>query len=236
MVRLDLPNPAAPALDVGATSGKELSVDQVVLRLPSGETIGRAPDVKLAPGQRLLVDGPSGAGKSCLVRAIAGLWPLGDGRIRIPQGAHVLALPQRPYFPLGTLKQALTYPMLAAAVDDADVRAAMIAAGLEHLLDRLHEEGDWSTVLSGGEQQRAGFARAFINRPTILLLDEPVSALEDAEARDLYRNLVENLPEAVVLSIGGGAALADVSHRTVEMSAPSVDGRTRPAVLAAATA
>jgi putative ATP-binding cassette transporter len=236
MVRLDQPDPAAPALDVAPAAGNEFSIDQVILRLPTGEAIAAAPDVRLAPGQRLLVDGASGAGKSCLIRAVAGIWPLGDGRIRIPQGARVLALPQRPYFPLGTLKQGVTYPVLADAVDDADVRTAMIAADLGHLIDRLHEEGDWSTMLSGGEQQRAGFARVLINKPTIVLLDEPVSALADAEARDLYRMLAEKLPNAVVLSVGGAAALAGVPHRAVEMTGSSAAGRMRPAALAAATA
>jgi len=236
MERLDQPDPAGQALAVSAAAGDELSIDGVTLRLPTGEAIAYAPDVSLAPGQRLLVDGPSGSGKSSLTRALAGIWPLGDGRIRIPRAARVLALPQRPYFPLGTLKQGLTYPMLADAVDDAQVRAAMIAVGLGHLVDRLQEEGDWSTVLAGGEQQRAGFARALVNRPTILLLDEPVSALEAAEARDLYRTLVEKLPEAIIVSIGGAAGLVGVSHRTVEMTGVSVAGRGRPAVLAAATA
>jgi putative ATP-binding cassette transporter len=236
MERLDRPDPAGQALAITPEAGNELSIDAVVLRLPTGEAIASAPDVVLGPGQRLLVDGPSGSGKSSLARAVAGIWPLGDGRIRIPQAARVLALPQRPYFPLGTLKQGLTYPMLADSVDDAEVRAAMIATGLGHLADRLHEEGDWSTVLSGGEQQRAGFARVLVNRPTILLLDEPVSALEAAEARDLYRMLVEKLPDAIILSIGGAAGLVGVSHRTAEMTGASVAGRGRPAVLAAATA
>src|SRR5436309_12297072 len=95
------------------TPDPAVSVDDLVVRLPSSEPIASVPDITLAPGEGLLVSGPSGAGKSSLFRALAGLWPLGDGTICLPVGGHVLALPQRPYFPLGTLRQALTYPSLA---------------------------------------------------------------------------------------------------------------------------
>jgi vitamin B12/bleomycin/antimicrobial peptide transport system ATP-binding/permease protein len=236
MVGLDQPVPTGPTHDVHAASTKDLSVNGVVLHLPSGEMISPAPNVTLSPGQRLVVNGPSGAGKSCFVRAVAGLWPLGGGHIRIPQGARVLALPQRPYFPLGSLKQGLTYPTLADNVDDAEVRAAMIATGLTHLIERMHEESDWSTVLSGGEQQRSLFARALINRPTILLLDEPVSMLEAAEASDLYGMLVQKLPETIIISIDGTAAGIAMSGRSIEMTGTPLAGRCRPVALAAATA
>ena len=236
MVGLDRPLPTGPAHDVPTASPGDLSVNGVVLRLPSGEMISPAPNLTLSPGQRLVVTGPSGAGKSCLVRAVAGLWPLGGGRVRAPQGARVLALPQRPYFPLGSLKQGLTYPMLADSVDDAEVRAAMVATGLAHLIERMHEESDWSAVLSGGEQQRALFARALINRPTILLLDEPVSMLERAEANDLYGVLVKKLPEAIIISVDGTAAGAVLSGRSIEMIGTPLAGRRRPVTLAAATA
>ena len=96
-------------------------------------------------------------------------------------------MPQRPYFPLGSLRQALTYPLLAEEVDDVTLRDAMVAAGLGHLTERLDEEAEWNAVLSGGEQQRVGFVRALIYRPTILLLDEAVSTLEEAEARATLR-------------------------------------------------
>ena len=145
----------------------------------------------------------------------------------------MLALPQRPYFPLGTLRQALTYPTPAEEVDDADVRTALAAVGLGHLADRLDEEAEWSTLLSGGEQQRVGFARALIHRPDVLLLDEAVSTLEDAEARDLYALLAERLPDAIVISIGRTAALVDLHQRSIDMTGGSVASRApRPAAFA----
>ena len=231
MVHMDTHRQAGPKFS--AATGDAFSVSGLALHLATGEAIARVPDFSLVPGERLLVDGPSGAGKSSMFRALAGVWPLGEGDIRIPQGARVLALPQRPYFPLGSLKQALCYPMTAEEVDDGVVRDAMAAAGLSHLADHLSEEGEWSTVLAGGEQQRGGFARALINRPTILLLDEAVSTLEEAEARDLYCMLKDKLPGTTVISIGAAAALGAEAHRTIAMTGNSLADRARRAAVLA---
>jgi putative ATP-binding cassette transporter len=232
MAEVDQPGLAGASLDIAGSAAPDLSIKELVLRLPTGEPIASVPALDLAPADRLLVSGPSGAGKSSLFRGLAGTWPLGDGRIRFPQGTRVLALPQRPYFPLGTLRQAMTYPTLAEEVDDTLVREAMAGAGLGHLAERLDEEAEWSTVLSGGEQQRVGFARALIHRPTVLLLDEAVSTLEEQEARDLYGLLAEKLPATIIISTGRSGALAGLHHRTMEMTGCSVAGRARPVLSA----
>jgi putative ATP-binding cassette transporter len=237
MGEVDRAGLAGAGIDIAPVPGDELSIRDLVIKLPDGEPIASVPSLKLAAGDRLLVSGPSGAGKSSLFRGLAGTWPLGEGQVRYPRGTRVLALPQRPYFPLGSLRQALSYPLLAEEVDDVILRDAMVAAGLGHLTERLDEEAEWNAVLSGGEQQRAGFVHALIYRPTILLLDEAVSTLEETEARQLYALLSERLPGTIVISTGRAVAGAEPHQRVFEMKGSPVAGRTvRPSALAAATA
>ena len=198
--------------------GGRVVFDDLTLALPSGQPMVHVTGVELEPGGRLLVTGASGAGKSSLFRTLAGLWTFGKGAIVMPREGDVLALPQRPYFPLGSLRQALAYPREAARLADDAIRAAMAEVGLGHLAHRLDEEAEWSTMLSGGEQQRVAFARALINRPAVLLLDDPVSALEPGEADELYRAIAAKLPDTVVISIGRAAGLRHLHQRTIEMS------------------
>jgi putative ATP-binding cassette transporter len=197
---------------------RELAVADLVIRQPSGATIARMPPLSAHPGERILITGPSGAGKSSLFRAVAGLWPLGEGSVTLPAGADVLVLPQRPYFPLGTLRQAIAYPVPADRVSDGELHDALALVGLEDLAPRLDEEADWGVVLSGGEQQRIAFARALIRRPAVLLFDEPVSTLGDEAGRELYRMLLARLPHTIVLSIDRREVLRDFHSRSIEMN------------------
>jgi len=183
------------------------------------------------PGDRLFVDGQSGSGKSSLFRTLSGVWPFGEGDIRVPAAARVLVLPSQPYFPLGSLRQALAYPMAAEDVADDDVRFAMAAVGLAHLADRLDEEAEWNTVLSGGEQQRVGFARILVNRPTVLMLDDAASRLASVDARELYEQVMLRLPDTIVISTGQSAALAGLHRQAITMSGGPAAG---PGVIAAA--
>jgi vitamin B12/bleomycin/antimicrobial peptide transport system ATP-binding/permease protein len=206
---------------VGENDAPALSVRDLVATLPDGMPVAEVERLDLAAGGRAMITGPSGSGKSSLFRALTGLWPLGSGAVALPKGADTLVMPQRPYFPLGSLRQAVTYPLPAGAVSEEEVRGALAAVGLGPLALRLDEEAEWSVVLSGGEQQRIGFARALLRRPGVLLLDEPVSTLTDQSAQELYRMLLERLPDTIVLVIDRRGALRGLHAQVIEMDAAS---------------
>ncbi|MFN3351575.1 ABC transporter ATP-binding protein/permease [Pseudorhodoplanes sp.] len=212
---------------VSRDGGRDLDVSGVSIRLPDGSDVAGLPAMALRPGDRVMITGPSGSGKSTLFRALAGLWPHGQGRVEFPKGGEVLVMPQRPYFPLGTLRRAVAYPSTEKEVKEADIVAALEAAGIAHLVPRLDEEADWNVLLSGGEQQRIGIARALLRKPAVLLFDEPVAALADASGRELYATLLEKLPETIVLTIDRREVLREYHQKIVALrrDEPGPSGR-----------
>jgi len=196
-----------------------LQTSELVLNHPSGAPLTVVPALSLGPGQRLLITGRSGSGKSSLLRALRGLWRFGRGSIVLPQ--CVVAIPQRPYFPLGTLKAAIAYPVPESAFDDAAVRSVMDAVGLDHLAARLNEEADWRVELSGGEQQRAALAGVLLRPPQVLLLDEPVAALDEAGGRELFARLIERLPQTVIVTVGRRSVIGPLHEQSIELKKPT---------------
>ena len=190
-----------------------LTVEGVDLDLPDGQPLMANINLSLLRGETVLLGGASGSGKSTLVRAIAGIWPFGRGEIHVPQGARVLFLPQRPYLPIGALRDVVSYPMPAGGVDDKTLREALEAVGLTEIAGRLDEEAHWALQLSPGEQQRMAFARALVQKPGWLFLDEATSALDEATETRLYRLVRERLPETMVFSIGHRGTLGPFHAR-----------------------
>lgn len=170
-------------------------------------------DMTLARGERVLVNGPSGCGKSTLVRAVAGIWPYGTGRIEIPQDARVLFLPQRSYLPSGTLADALSYPDLATKHTAERLAQVLIACRLPALVDLLDEVSNWSLRLSPGEQQRLAFARALLQRPDYLFLDEATSALDEDTEAFMYSLMLESMPDVTIVSVAHRSTVARFHHR-----------------------
>jgi putative ATP-binding cassette transporter len=197
--------------------GAGVEVDMLDLNLPDGKIL--RPNISLAatPGEALLITGASGLGKSTLLRAIAGIWPFGRGRIRVGEGRS-LFLPQRPYLPLGTLADTLAYPRAAAELSRDSLVEALRAVGLSHLVDQLGDEANWAQRLSIGEQQRLAFARVLLARPEIVFLDEATSALDEAAEIALYRLLREAPWKPTIVSVGHHGTLRRFHDTVVDLA------------------
>ena len=190
-----------------------LALEDLEVDLPGGQRLIAGVNLSVGRGDSALLEGPSGAGKSTLIRAIAGIWPFGRGEIRVPRGARVLVLPQKPYLPIGSLRDVVSYPRPAGGVGDATLREALEVVGLSGLAGRLDEEGHWALQLSPGEQQRIAFARALVQKPDWLLLDEATSAVDEATEARLYRTVRARLPGTALFSVGHRGTLRPLHAR-----------------------
>ena len=168
---------------------------------PDGEMLVADAEVEIGRPERVLIRGQSGSGKSTIMRAVAGVWPWGRGAIHLPTG-KITFMPQKPYFPLGTLRDAMHYPKAPEGITDEVLKDMLHKVGLDHLRDRLDETERWDHILSGGEQQRVAFARTLIHKPDWIFMDEATSALDEAGQENVMKLLIEELPETSVVSIG----------------------------------
>jgi putative ATP-binding cassette transporter len=217
---IDEKPPAAIAVGPDSTTGG-VAVSGLTISLPTGQALLENTNLSLKPGMATLVSGESGSGKSTLFRALAGIWPFGQGTVHIPAGARVLFLPQKPYIPIGTLRDAVKYPDEHSAATDTEIVAALQAAQLGPLTGRLDETAHWSNMLSGGEQQRLAIARALVFKPDWLFMDEATASLDVSNEAAIYRELKARLPNTTLVSIGHSPALKQWHDRTIELQRKS---------------
>ncbi|MDV3126233.1 ABC transporter ATP-binding protein/permease [Mycobacterium sp. 21AC1] len=205
-----------PSLTTVASTDGSLELDDVEVRTPAGVRLIDPLDVRLDPGESLVITGTSGSGKTTLIRSLAQLWPFTSGTLRSPQD-DTMFLSQLPYVPLGDLHTAVSYPHEGGHFSDGEIRSALDTVALGHLAGRLDEVADWAKILSPGEQQRIAFARVLLTRPKVVFLDESTSALDEGQEFALYRALRAQLPDCIVVSVSHRGTLEQHHDRRLEL-------------------
>ena len=218
-------------IKIAARDSAQIRLDGLEVALPNGKPQVAADGIAFVPRDQVLVTGPSGSGKSTLFRAIAGIWPFGKGMVSLPAQARTMTLPQRPYLPIGTLADAVSYPAVAGTYDAARIGEVLKAVGLPALAGRLDEDAHWARMLSVGEQQRIAIARAILHAPDYLLLDEATASLDEPGEAALYELLHERLPNAAIISIGHRSTLAALHKRRLTLSRDGERYRVQEAAL-----
>ncbi|GEP60509.1 ABC transporter ATP-binding protein/permease [Reyranella soli] len=208
----------ATSIEVAPEPGRsDLGAAGLTLGLPNGQALLADATFALPRGRSTLITGASGSGKSTLFRALAGIWPFGKGQVRVPAGARVLFLPQKPYIPIGTLRDAVKYPDEQSTASDAEIVSALEAVKLGHIAGRMDEVAHWTNILSGGEQQRLAVARALVFKPDWLFLDEATASLDEAMETAVYEALKQRLPAMTMVSIGHRPSLRQWHDRQIEL-------------------
>ncbi len=207
----------APGVARVPSASGTLELHDPEIRKPDGGIVVSGGRLAVAPGEHVSIRGASGSGKSTLFRTIAGIWPFASGTLKTPGGFDPMFLPQRPYFPLGTLRAAVAYPSAPESFGDERIRAVLGDVGLDGLRDALDETSHWGQRLSGGEQQRVAFARALLHAPAWLFLDEATSNLDEDAERMLLDLLRSRLPGSAIVVISHHPDPAGGRTRVVEL-------------------
>ena len=226
MDEMDDDTARAASIIIEATSSGNVQLSSLSIAHRDGRVVIDDADFTVTPGERVLLGGESGTGKSTLIRAIAGLWPWGEGRIILPANAKIAFVPQRPYIPLGTLHDALAYPRESALLTNEQALAILKDVGLFYLAPKLDLEDErWDQTLSGGERQRVAFARLLLESPGVIIMDEATAALDiDSEFR-LLTLLFDRLPNATIFSVGHRPGLQELHSRMLTLQRRSTGGR-----------
>jgi putative ATP-binding cassette transporter len=195
-----------------------VAYEGLTLRAPQdGRILVAKLSATIPSGTRVLVRGDDGA---ALLRATAGLWDDGEGRIVRPPLRLIAFVPQRPYVPFGTLADALGTTYGAPNATDADVRAVLTSLGLDELASSVADakrERDWNEVLALAEQQLVSIARVLLARPRFAFLEHPERTLDPTRLGSVLRGLAERRITYVTVGDGDAAveyydAVLDLEH------------------------
>ncbi len=196
-------------------SDEDIDIKKLEVYLPTGHKQIVADDIVIKPGEKVLIRGRTGAGKTTLFRVLAGIWPFGSGDIGMPKDKKVIVLPQKPYFPIGTLAEAVSYPEPVGTYTREEIQQALRDVGMPQLAFRLDEYSNWNAMLSGGEQQRVGIARAMLYNPDFIFFDEATSAMDEPSEQELYTMLLERMKDTTIVSIGHRSSLQKFHDRII---------------------
>jgi putative ATP-binding cassette transporter len=216
-----------PSIKLKQHPDGHLVFERVSVWLADGGVVISEATTDIQPGERVLVVGESGTGKSTLLRAIGGLWPWGTGTIHLPPREQMMFLPQRPYIPLGTLRQAITYPAHVKKFTEQQIKGALIRVGLPEFVNRLDEDDRWDRLMSLGQQQRLAFARVLLQQPRWVFLDEATAALDEENQQRVMSIFDEELPETSIFSIGHRPGLEAFHKRTLQLIGGPAGARLR---------
>jgi putative ATP-binding cassette transporter len=215
----DIASHSANGIAIVETPTEGLALEGVAVHDPSGRPLVTRADLTVPPATSVSISGETSSGKTALVRAIAGLWTDGGGIVRVGAGARIMIAPQQGYLPLATLREALSYPIDRPTEDhtfsDTEVRAALVGAGLSTLASNLDLTGRWDQSLSAGERQRIAIARLLLHQPDVIILDDAMTALDDAARTELLHRLREVVPEAAILNVGQSPRLLSGDGRAL---------------------